>query len=55
LRYYQQLVLEADREIQLQLAELKTAATSQRMTPTPNEIYAPLCTRPRAENMVDDQ
>jgi hypothetical protein len=31
-RYYQQLVLEADREIQLQLAELKTAATAQPTT-----------------------
>jgi transposase len=32
-RYYQQLVLEADQEIQLQLGELKTAATAELTTP----------------------
>jgi transposase len=32
-RYYQQLVLEVDREIELQLGELKTAATAERTTP----------------------
>ena len=37
-RYYQQLVLEADREIQLQLAELKTAATAQPTTPARTKI-----------------
>ncbi len=39
-RYYQQLVLEADREIQLQLAELKTAATAQPTTPPPTKVTA---------------
>jgi hypothetical protein len=39
-RYYLQLVLEADREIQLQLAELETAETAQ---PT-----APPCTKATA-------
>jgi hypothetical protein len=39
-RYYQQLVLEADREIQLQLAELKTAATAQPTTPTRTKANA---------------
>jgi len=37
-RYYQQLVLEADREIQLQLAEMKTAATAQPTTPAQTKI-----------------
>jgi hypothetical protein len=32
-RYYQQLVVEVDTEIQLQLAELKTSATAQSKTP----------------------
>src|SRR5947208_10190503 len=32
-RYYQQLVLEVDREIELQLSQLKTAATAQPITP----------------------
>jgi transposase len=39
-RYYQQLVLEADREIQLQLAEMKTAATAQPTTPPPTKATA---------------
>ncbi len=39
-RYYQQLVLETDREIQLQLAELKTAATAQPTTPPRTKINA---------------
>ena len=42
-RYYQQLVLEADQEIQLQLAEMKTAATAQPTTPArtkANPYYA---------------
>ena len=33
--YYQQLVLEADRETQLQLAEMKTASTAPPTTPPP--------------------
>ncbi len=39
-RYYQQLVLDADREIQLQLAELKTAATAQPTTPARTKATA---------------
>jgi hypothetical protein len=39
-RYYQQLVLESDREIQLQLAELETAATAQPTTPPPTKATA---------------
>jgi transposase len=39
-RYYQQLVLEADREIQLQLAELKTAPTAERTTPARTKATA---------------
>jgi hypothetical protein len=39
-RYYQQLVLEADREIQLQLGELKTAATAQPTTPARTKANA---------------
>jgi len=37
-RYYLQLVLEADREIQLQLGELKTAETAQPTTPTRTKV-----------------
>jgi len=37
-RYYQQLVLEADREIQLQLGELKTAETAQPTTPARTKV-----------------
>jgi hypothetical protein len=39
-RYYQQLVLEADREIQLQLAELKTASSAQPTTPARTKVNA---------------
>jgi len=39
-RYYQQLVLESDREIQLQLAELETAATAQSTTPASTKAAA---------------
>ena len=50
-RYYQQLVLEADREIQLQLAELKTAATAQPTTPPRTKTNAHYAPPLRAENI----
>jgi transposase len=37
-RYYQQLVREADREIQLQLGELKTSETAQPTTPARTKV-----------------